>query len=544
MADKCIVFLNEQQQQQQQQQAKQGHEERNQLQSAEESKVAIEAKNATHTPTSNNNHHLHHHHQTSTSLNALPNDNDTAAYLETPVLDDMEQNSTSSASDGLLPHHRHHHSQSKPKRLSDEFGSGDEESNELLFDQDAACDGVSTSQNASSAHIESECNENLIENNELMSPIVDQNRNASELPNEHSSSSLGDDVNGDDEPNANTMLASCLLSENSLIINRTNGDEQRLNLNLLGNTFSQRVEKIMAAAQELDASDTLDNNCKDTTDGVDGVSSNATESANKNLSSTPTSSRRAKRSRLYGPNEASSSKGLNLSKRSDGAASSSSDVVLSKHLDYSDLMPKHKRLPFYPNYSNDSSSSDNISYANDDASSNNQLEAGSSSLRDEPQADANLCPSCTNDAKEDELAVGEYDDDIDEDIDEEIDEETAQDLAKPSTSKSAATNDSSLVANSADSASNRPKWNRECDCNDVDLLGGHASGASTSYRRRTTSATGTSHSTAHANNDDANGMMNLDAESNTCADWPCESNSDCEEVCTCRDDTDDDIIFR
>lgn len=712
MADKCIVFLNEQQQQQQ---VKQGHEERNQLQCAEESKAAIEAKTVAHTPTCNtnnnhnnnnssNHHHHHHHHQTSTStsLSAFPNDNDTAAYLETPVLDDMEQNSTSSAADGLLLHHRHHHTHfckrnvnaaaPKPKRLSDEFGSDGEESNELLSDQDAACDA----ENPSSGHSESVCTgaENLHENKKMMSTTVDLNRSMSTLPREHSSSSSDDNENGGVEhiaeqsvsvadvveeltnqgdehqqhrivienniffdntasSNSSTTItnnniinnnastntnvqsmdaierrdfiseqdacesvsgSSCLLNGNSLIINRTNGDEQRLNLNLLGNTFSQGVEKIITAAQELDASD----NCKNATESNGRSSSssnagnNATESANTHLSSTPTSSRRVKRSRLYGPSEASSSKGLNLSKDSVGATSSSG-LVLRKHLNYSDLLqkPKHKRSPFYTNSSNDSSSSDN-NQANDV----DQLAAESASLRDEPKADAHLCPSCTNDAKD--LVDAEYNE-IDGEYEEDEDSQTigirepvdsqsvdmreptegplasepadeskwiaagqrmAVDwssagyrLTKPSTSKAAASNEPST--------SNRNSGC--CDCSDdnvpmllkergktsivvsirkkgdrfvehseyelqpiagVDLSGGHASGASTSYRRRTTSNNGVGHSSAQGNNDDVNGMMNLDAESNTCADWPCESNSDCEEVCTCRDDTDDDIIFR
>lgn len=714
MADKCIVFLNEQQQQQHQ--VKQGHEERNQLQSAEESKVAIEAKTAAHTPTCNtnnnsnsNHHHHHHHHQTSTStsLSAFPNDNDTAAYLETPVLDDMEQNSTSSAADGLLLHHRHHHTHfckrngnavaPKPKRLSDEFGSDGEESNELLFDHDAACDA----ENPSSAHGQSVCTgkENLIRIENTMSTNVDLNRSTSSLPREHSSSSLDDNDNGNggganqqiteqsvsvadvveeltnqgDEhqqhriviennifydnnasSNSSTTItnnniinnntstdtnvqsmdaidrrdfiseqdacesvsgSSCLLSGNSLIINRTNGDEHRLNLNLLGNTFSQGVEKIMAAAQELDATDLCKNAAE--SNGSSSSSSNATESANTHLSSTPTSSRRVKRSRLYGPSEASSSKGLNLSKDSDGA-SSSSGLVLLKHLNYSDLLqkPKHMRSPFYTNSSNDSSSSDN-NQANDDAASNNQSAAESLSLRDELKAEANLCPSCTKDADLGDAEYneidGEYEDDDDDDsqtiaMRESVDSQSiamrepaegssmrepadeskwlaagqrmAVDwssagyrLTKPSTSKAAASNEPST--------SNRNSGC--CDCSDGnvpmllkergkksivvsirkksdrfgehteyelqpisgdDLSGGHASGASTSNRRRTTSNNGAGQSSAQDNNDDVDGMMNLDAESSACADWPCESNSDCEEVCTCPDDTDDDNIFR
>lgn len=481
---------------------------------------------------------------------------------------DTEQSWASSAA-------QQRYAASKPKRLSDEFTT-------------ATATAVTADTAATNNNSDTEDNTDNANNNDASANTDVQSMDAIERRDFISEQEACERVSG----------GSCLLSGNSLIINRTNGDEQRLNL--LGNTFSQRVEKIMAAAQELDASDTIDN-CN-AADGCsrDGSSNNATESANKSLSSTPTSSRRVKRSRLCGPNDAPSSSNelAESSKCLDHAASGSGSALL-KDADYSELMlkSKHKRLPFYPNYSNDSSSSDNNNYATDDPTSSNRLEAESSPLTDQPKADANLCPSCTNDAKEGDSVGGEYneidaeyedDDDDDEDIDEEIEEEMAQDddmeeiqgrfkpfkvaeqsgieedLAKPSTSKSSGNagtsnrssgccdcNDDNAQSSTKErtkpdvSLKKRNKTDRFNEQSQYELQlqqmaggelsGDHASSASTSYRRHTSAAT---------SHDDANGMMNLDAENSTCADWPCESNSDCEEVCTCRDDTDDDINFR
>lgn len=92
--------------------------------------------------------------------------------------------------------------------------------------------------------------------------------------------------------NEQEATANCILGNSSLIINGTNGDEPRLNLDLLGNSFSQKMEHIAALTEE---QTTKRNNADNVTSTENGAQNPI--SGNDQLITTPTTSR-MKRSRL------------------------------------------------------------------------------------------------------------------------------------------------------------------------------------------------------------------------------------------------------
>lgn len=103
----------------------------------------------------------------------------------------------------------------------------------------------------------------------------------------------------------------CFLGNSSLIINGTNGDEPRLNLDLLGNTISQQMEQIAAMSEE--------NSGKRSAETLICTQNNR-------ITSTPTTSR-TKRSRLNNTNETKTNSinlAKSLEKRKENSGQSSS----------------------------------------------------------------------------------------------------------------------------------------------------------------------------------------------------------------------------
>lgn len=90
--------------------------------------------------------------------------------------------------------------------------------------------------------------------------------------------------------NEQKATANRLLGGSSLIINGTNGDEPRLNVELLGNSFSQKMEQKVALTEEQITKRNNENVTKTTTE-------NGAQSSNDQLITTPTTSR-TKRSRM------------------------------------------------------------------------------------------------------------------------------------------------------------------------------------------------------------------------------------------------------
>lgn len=319
--------------------------------------------------------------------------------------------------------------------------------------------------------------------------------------------------------------SSCLLRTDSLIINQNNGDEPRLNLSLIGNAFSQNVEQIMAAAQELEASDGIE------------IESSA------DMSTTPTSSR-GKRSRLSGENAVG---GLNLSKSLEKCLPPQAVESTSRGCDSA-------RTTFYPLYSSDSTSSDNQFASTSTSTSAKEEKPGSSSLSNAPpsekaaastlrasnEASSSNCACSSNnqDNSDDTIEFFDLDevDETDEEVEEEIENEEIEDevVADPSGNKLGRCDCAGSSNNSKGSSPRtRNVWRFEDgpsagEAGEASGAASASSSASTSYLRDAGEAENCS-------------SVHPDGE-NTCAEWPCEATSENEEVCTCHDYSSDEEI--
>lgn len=594
------------------------------------------------------------------------NQNEKNVYLETPVLDD---NNELLDMDSAHHHHHHHHHYHhhhhfckrtcnnldgtgdvctpKPKRLSDEFYSGDDADTEELFDDDEdgveqklpICNGIDAddlpNDNNNSSETVNERIENLIENNNLLGTIVELNRSSvmedeistcslnllsdivanqqnhqehlddsssphssvspaeiienqkecvsvadvvEELTNQgdehqhqqhrivienniffnnNSSSNINNNVNDvqsmdaierRDFINEQVATGNCLLGTNSLIINRTNGEESRLNINLLGNnnTFANKMDQIVALADKQTIKRDADDKILLDKNNYLNSQGNSTSTSGK-LVTTPTSSR-MKRSRLNLCGE--SSNGLNLTKNLEKCP---------------EPQQSSKSIPLADN-SNDSLSSDNQFPIEDESiEPTNQMDHGEGrssvkkALSEQGDLNCAVCSSCNKDDTNDDDDLNDIDDndddDIDEDMDDEEEEEIAEDLAKPSTSKAASTNRNNCCdcygsprtrswrfGVCSNACKNKQNGTADVIATGIVSTAANTATASTSSFHRS-NGNGTS---SNNDNDDANiasnfkVMMGLEPD-NPYADWSCDVNSDGEEVCTCRDYTDDEV---
>lgn len=453
------------------------------------------------------------------------------AYLETPVLDDnnelLEVDSSAVAVETQHHLHQYHHcckrnacnfdeladcTAPKPKRLSDEFYSGDDADTEETFDDDDFSNGgdekLSQSDEDMTDAKDSVVDENVrnLLNTKEASTIVDTNRSGiiedeistcslnllsnigvtepqhhanhiddsssphssmstEEMPNQKQCVSVADVVeeltnqgdehqqhriviennilffnksansntsnnnnnNENDNNNVQCMDAierrdfireqeatgSCLLGTDSLIIERTNGDEPRLNLDLLSNTLSHNMEQIAAMVDKQVAKrDADEKNCVDehqkSTDSDNRGTNRA--SGNDGLVTTPTSSR-TKRTRLTSSTEKAS--GSNLSKSLEKCTVAQQPSGSSGRSSYS---VRDIKTDFYANNSNDSLSSDNQFSMGDEINASLNRSEQSTSAKDtsassSEQVDLNctLCSSCNKEE------INEQDDIVDDD---------------------------------------------------------------------------------------------------------------------------------
>lgn len=128
--------------------------------------------------------------------------------------------------------------------------------------------------------------------------------------------------------NEQEATANCILGTSSLIINGTNGDEPRLNLDLLGNSFSQKMEQIAAT---LNDDQTTKRNAEHTNSTENGEQS--VINGSDQLITTPTTSR-TKRSRMPFPGEKSAlAKSLEKSNDADKESTSDRDTTHRKSPD-------------------------------------------------------------------------------------------------------------------------------------------------------------------------------------------------------------------
>lgn len=136
----------------------------------------------------------------------------------------------------------------------------------------------------------------------------------------------------------------------------------------------------------------------------------------------------------------------------------------------------------------------------------------------------------------------------DADTDEEIDEDMVSEVrARPSTSQlydrslnhdGESTSSLAKPSTSKADTQNANTYSASCECANNKLQ--------TRKKSITTesSTNGVDHSSVHENSEDVNEMMNLDEESNPCANWPRENNSDCEVDSASPKHNDDDNNFR
>lgn len=344
--------------------------------------------------------------------------------------------------------------------------------------------------------------------------------------------------------NEQEATANCILGNSSLIINGTNGDEPRLNLDLLGNSFSQKMEQIAALTEEQTTKRNADNVTLTENGNQNSINSN------DRLITTPTTSR-TKRSRLHFPAEKCTlAKSIEKSNDSDKGSTSTWDATRDTN---STAMPdalNHTGVCNCTTYTDDAQQS---------TSKPSQCSNCNKESVNEP---------CVDDVSKDDL---DADDDIDDDS---ADHDDVEDNGESSSSMSKreyiiyvclncldkcalklngfSININSIFKLGVDSSHVRCSGNSSCTStcknrhSNSDNSNQNAAAAdlpanvSPSYYREAGIAFEDEDIKEYENeNIDKNFrlMMGLEPE-NPYADWSCEVNSDGEEVCTCRDYTD------
>ncbi|XP_055325020.1 F-box/WD repeat-containing protein 7 isoform X5 [Sitodiplosis mosellana] len=320
--------------------------------------------------------------------------------------------------------------------------------------------------------------------------------------------------------NEQEATANCILGNSSLIINGTNGDEPRLNLDLLGNSFSQKMEQIAALTEE----QTTKRNNADNVTSTENGAQNAI-SGNDQLITTPTTSR-TKRSRLPFPGE-KSTLARSLEKSSDSDKESSSLAWDASHRESPDT--NSTTMPDALNHSG------GCNCETDDVDGQQESTSKSS------------CSNCNkepiNEPRLDEDAKTDLDDD--EDLDDDAgDHDDIEENGEPSSTSRANASRARCNGNSSCTSTCKNKHSNSDNSNQNAAAAAAAAdlpaNVSPSYYREAGIVLEDEDIKDYENETiDKNFrlMMGLEPE-NPYADWSCEVNSDGEEVCTCRDFTD------
>ncbi|XP_031619481.1 F-box/WD repeat-containing protein 7 isoform X2 [Contarinia nasturtii] len=318
--------------------------------------------------------------------------------------------------------------------------------------------------------------------------------------------------------NEQEATANCILSSSSLIINGTNGDEPRLNLDLLGNSFSQKMEQIAALTEEQTTK-----HADNVTSTENGAQNAININSNDQLITTPTTSR-TKRSRLPSHHAEKITLPRSIEKINDsGKESTSTATATSSHREASDI--------------------NSTAMPTDASNQSNACNCTTDTIDDEQQSTSkSTCSNCNkepaNESRLEDASNADLDDDEDLDDDTAGDHEDAEENGESSSTSRAnssrvrCSGNSSCTSNCKNKHSNSDNTRQDAAAS-ADL----PPNVSPSYYREAGIALEDQELKEYENETiDKNFrlMMGLEPE-NPYADWSCEVNSDGEEVCTCRD---------
>lgn len=334
--------------------------------------------------------------------------------------------------------------------------------------------------------------------------------------------------------NEQKATANCLLGNNSLIINGTNGDEPRLNLDLLGNSFSHKLEqraalpeeqttkriaeRVSTMASSTTSAPTTTATSSSTAGGAGAASvttENAgTQSSNDQLMATPTTSRTTKRSRLSFSTGEKSALARSLEKSSNSPDKESTSIWDVTCRESPDPTP----MPM----------SDVCNCTTDAVDDDKQQQSNSM------KGICNKEPSTASSHRMHDVSTAELDEDDDDGDDDDDDDDDGEhgdgESSRAHSSRTQCSGNSSCTSTCRNRHSHSDNLGQNVSTDNPSNAG-----SPSGFRA------------GNALEDEEYEKLNIDKNfrlimglepENPYADWACEVNSDGEEVCTCRDYTD------